>query len=623
MNARRLLAAVLVAVSGFLASIVSESRRLDSPPAEAGSLPGAATPEEMRRAEPAAAGGSPMSSCTDARCVLKRDYRARIDGSGLLMEGAGHWIHLEAARVIQGGVEIACVRGAVTGDSNSVRIDRGVLVEEYRLEETRVEQLFHLPRAPGTGALRVAVAVRSDLTGAVEGPGDFSRGLGFCDPAGRRRLDYYGAVAIDTAGARVEFEPDYENGEIVLEVPETFMAEAAFPLTVDPWVEFGGDPNVSRTSGTSYGASVAVAPDGHPVVAWLESREGVYLRKWDGSAWISLGQSDRLGGVSGPYGSPAVSTLAIKADGEPVVIWSELVAGGFANFEIYAKEWNGSDWVELGGSATGGGISATPLDSNFPSVAVDPQGRILVAWQETNPTIGSADIFLRRWNGREWEEIAGSASAGGIGWTPERSYLPSLALDSRGTPAVAWTELTSTGAQAYFRVLAGSAWVELGRSATDGGVSRLPSPSGFSYTALKDDGTGRPFIAWLSGSSVHLRHWNGSEWEELAGSASGGGISGSVLAYGPPVLAVHPSGVPILAYSAQEDRWSPSEMFVRVYFEGRWVGPRGSGTGGGISATPEDWSDGPSMALDSRGRPVIAWTEWTRTGSDIFLRGWR
>ena len=61
-------------------------------------------------------------------------------------------------------------------------------------------------------------------------------------------------------------------------------------------------------------------------------------------------------------------------------------------------------WESFGGAENGGGISDNPTSSREPSMAVDAEGNIVVAW--SNVTEGSSgfnrDIYVRRWDGNSW-----------------------------------------------------------------------------------------------------------------------------------------------------------------------------------------------------------------------------
>ncbi len=56
---------------------------------------------------------------------------------------------------------------------------------------------------------------------------------------------------------------------------------------------------------------------------------------------------------------------------------------------------DGAGWRELGGSASGGGLSSTSGASRVPTVATDAAGMIHVAWYDDSS--GDNEIYVRRW----------------------------------------------------------------------------------------------------------------------------------------------------------------------------------------------------------------------------------
>ena len=118
----------------------------------------------------------------------------------------------------------------------------------------------------------------------------------------------------------------------------------------------------------------------------------------------------------------------------PVVAWRDDSSG---TWQIYVRRWNGGAWVEMGGSASGGGISNTVGPCYWPSVAIGPDGAPLVAWIDDSS--GSLEVYVRRWNGLAWEEMgAGSAAGSGISGSVDNVYSTSLAVGPDNTPVVAW-----------------------------------------------------------------------------------------------------------------------------------------------------------------------------------------
>ncbi|MBW7959715.1 MAG: hypothetical protein H3C69_09170 [Candidatus Promineofilum sp.] len=175
------------------------------------------------------------------------------------------------------------------------------------------------------------------------------------------------------------------------------------------WEEMGvgsaSGGGISRT-GKAALPSIAIGPDNMPVVAWMDRSNGkqnIYVRRWDGTTWQPLGQtSAMLGGISDTTFQAWDASVAIGPNGLPVVAWINKVSNP-APQEIYVRRWSGSAWEEIGpGSASGGGISQTDRMSTSPAVAVGPDNVPVVAWQEptSDPQLGGElNIYVRRYAG--------------------------------------------------------------------------------------------------------------------------------------------------------------------------------------------------------------------------------
>ncbi|WP_374686457.1 hypothetical protein [Promineifilum sp.] len=222
-------------------------------------------------------------------------------------------------------------------------------------------------------------------------------------------------------------------------------------------------------------------------------------------------------------------------------------------------------WVELGsGSATDGGISRNDVDSYRPTAVIAADGSLFVAWGDWSD--GDAEIYVRRWRNNNWEEVgSGSASGGGVSNTEGDSRQPALAAAPDGSIYLAWAEYTS----------------------------------------------------W--DSEIYVRRWNGSAWVEVgSGSASGSGVSNNLFGSAQPTLAVHPTGVILLAW--QDLGGFDWDVYVRAFVNGRWeeVGS-GSATGEGVSRNSRD-STHPSIVVNSAGRPVVGWTDASDGDTDVYVR---
>jgi hypothetical protein len=381
--------------------------------------------------------------------------------------------------------------------------------------------------------------------------------------------------------------------------------------------------------------------------------------------WFQLGVSADFGGVSNDFGAdsrfPDVATDSAR---NAFIAWQDTRAG---NVEIYARRWNGTIWEEVGGSATGGGISNSPGASERPSVAIDNADNIYVAYEDVGPR--GSEIIVRRWNGSVWEDFGdqpGGSISSDTGSPGGAARLPDLALDPSGNPGVAWMDNRSGEFQIMFRRFNGAAWEQLGGSFPTGGIP----VSGLSLThdgavrpSLAIDSAGNPAVAWINrpvnsnsfsqasfadidSSGVYVKRWNGSDWEGFGhSSVSGGGIfrdqhfrpdavSLGLDLSASPVVAASGSSVGTVRWTGT--RWerdgvvSPGpEPSLTVGPDGNHVATfqtGGNGIGvlrfdgtawrevgdgsasGAISDVPAvEINVNPSIAVDADGNPHVAW----------------
>lgn len=331
------------------------------------------------------------------------------------------------------------------------------------------------------------------------------------------------------------------------------------------------------------------------------------------------------GGISNTPGNSQYPSVAIASDNSVYVAWQVISTG---NLEIYVRTWDGRNWLDVGlGSASGGGISNDAGNSWNPSIAIAPDGTPYVAWQDNNPNNLNDEIFVRVWNGNDWSEVgAGSASGGGISNTPKKSWFPSLAITPNGTPYIAWQDSSSGNFEIYVRAWNGSDWVEVGASsASGGGISNTNGDSKNPSLAIAPDGT--PYVAWEDYSNggdgdIYVRAWKGGSWEEVGtGSASGDGVSNSLGWSENAALAIAPNGTPFLAW----DDWSSgyAQIYVRAWNGVIWseVG-LDSASGEGISKS-SGYAGMPTIGISSTNVPFIAWSN-IKTGEEgeIYVRAW-
>jgi len=383
---------------------------------------------------------------------------------------------------------------------------------------------------------------------------------------------------------------------------------------VSPGSASGG--GISNTSGASQTVSLAAGPNNTLYLAWSDTSSGnaeIYLRRWDGAAWSELGGSAGGGGISNNSGASLWPSVAVGPDGNPWVAWHDETPGAA---EIYVRRWTGTAWEPVGsGSASGGGISNTSGGSQFVDLQIPSNGQAVAVWSDDSA--GNAEIYLRQWNGSAWVALAGSATAGGISNSANRSGRPAVAIDA-GLPTVAWAEAGSVG-EIYLRRYNGSAWVELGNhSASGGGVSNTSGAS--QYATLTYTTAGKPYVAWYDAvggqREIYAATLEGGQWVAAGtGAASGGGVSNTTGESKEPNLVA--SGSPFLVW--QETTATDNEIYVRRLSGASWlVAGSGSATGGGISNNSGE-SLYPEVALTADGRLYVAWEDNSSGNYEVYI----
>jgi hypothetical protein len=166
----------------------------------------------------------------------------------------------------------------------------------------------------------------------------------------------------------------------------------------------------------------------------IATNDEVYLRRWNGDAWVELDGSASGGGVSDTDDYSLWPSLAVGPDNRPVIAWSNSSNEMPQTHQIHTRYWNGVSWKALGlpfgdenGPDDGGAGQA--------SLAVGPDGHPIVAWEQFGDT--DYRVFVSRWNGAAWVQVGSGAATDGISG-PRYAILPSLAVAPNGRPVLAW-----------------------------------------------------------------------------------------------------------------------------------------------------------------------------------------
>lgn len=274
------------------------------------------------------------------------------------------------------------------------------------------------------------------------------------------------------------------------------------------------------------------------------------------------------------------------------------LAGNYISYAYWA--WDLPLWQQPGGKVLD--VETAKVVSQ-PSLAVDKEGNITVAWLEANDIESFNALYVKHWNGNSWVQL-------GEDLRFDKTLLataPSLALDSTGKPILAWSEHTSLASKIYVKRWDSTAWVQVG----DPIGEQASSPS------LALDSKDNPVLAWaesnstFDAASILVTRWDGNDWQSVGAALNAG--FGKV-----PSLRLDAGDKPVVAW----EEWDALNNIYVKRFDGKdWLP-----VGDFLDTAPEPWAKTPSLALDASGNPVVAWSEWDAdmnpTKSLLYLKRW-
>lgn len=267
------------------------------------------------------------------------------------------------------------------------------------------------------------------------------------------------------------------------------------------------EPVHSRPHAWDRSPSLAVAEDGVFWLAWSSAGKAspgesrLYVSRWRNGRWTAP-QAVPLGDVT----NAAEPVLAAGRDGVMWLAWVGFEDGVDA---IFASQWDGSGWSDPRQVSA---VDADPsLYDRQPRLAVGADGHPWLAWVGHQSGIDD-EIYASQWTGTGWTgEQMVSQDDGGL------DVWPTLALDARGQPWVAWKAQVQDGTETRSRIVL-SRW--------DAGEERwtpeaLVSTStdlevDESHPVLVTDRQGALDLVWLAegagGLAVAHARWQDGAW---------------------------------------------------------------------------------------------------------------
>jgi hypothetical protein len=541
-----------------------------------------------------------------------------------------------------------------TSDSFAIRVvddeDRDI-ADASAAVPIRIIPVNDLPTLTVHGAVQVAIGGRAIITATVldaRDPDDPTTAvLYFLETAPLRGSLELSGVALavgdgfsqsDVVAGRLAYthsgslEPA-DSFAVTLGNPgiATRTAAVQCPIAVgtpSPWLDLGGSGSgggVTSKGSSAHAKSGATDGSGGAYVTWVDAYTGtsqIYLLYWDGTAWSSLGGSGDGNGISGTGlpGDPGgvMSGVALDSNSRPYVCW--VTAGAM---HLYVKAWDGSAWVELGGSATGSGLLADPVAVWWPSIMVDASDHPVVAYEVSSGTLNG--IYVQRWDGATWAALGASTTSNGLAPAPDGTGNKDVRL-ARGAASgellVSWLGEKSGHPEMNLSHWDGASWSALGTSLSTSGISNAGVTVARPSTMATSEGV--PTVAWVqvdgTVNHLHVRRWDGSSWAPLGG-ANPLAITASLPAATvvAPALATDAAGRVALAW-VQTDATASTEVYVAGFDAAGWHLLTDANDAAGVSrtATPSDY---PLLTMSGSGRITVAWEESVASDVvEVYLR---
>jgi len=402
--------------------------------------------------------------------------------------------------------------------------------ESYTALPDGIEQCWVInarPRSSGDLVISGRFKTRLSVSSSFDG-------VKLLDGRGRAVCRYGAVTVIDDRGARCRVIPRIADGRITIRIPGDFVAEAAFPILVDPVI--GPEKPICPSFGPAPGNQEAVdiaAGTNQSLAVWQDSRGGasadIFATRMDTSGQVidSIGIS--VCSAAGDQSEPAVAWNGR----EYLVVWSD--RRGPAQHIYAARVMPSGEVIEKQGLC----LSGTTGSQAHPRVAGDLNGW-LVVWQDSR---SSTDVYCCKvYRDGSFSKPMGVATRQDNEETPDVAWNGS-------TFFVVWTDyrnVSSNGSDVYgCRVaqngvrLAGDVVVSSGSSSTVGATGNQRQPAicaraGVFFAAWEDcrvDSSGDIYLTRINSNGGVLNHGGiaistAADAQELPALGSG---TGSVL----------------------------------------------------------------------------------------------
>ncbi|MEW6517212.1 MAG: T9SS type A sorting domain-containing protein [candidate division FCPU426 bacterium] len=288
-------------------------------------------------------------------------------------------------------------------------------------------------------------------------------------------------------------------------------------------------------------------------------------------AWTQLGSSLNINSNQ----SGLRPRIAIY-NNQPYVTWHENNPS-YPATHIYVKQWNGSNWVQVGGALN----FNVATNASYPSIACSGSHQY-VAWIEGSPS----QTYVSGWNGTGWTSGTNlNVNGANTSYTPEIEMLGE-------SPYVTWRESSDV----YMKFYNGTDWQQLGSGAINTKTSAF-------YPRVAFRGT-TPLDLFYEESSLTVKQYTGGNWDFVHGAvnnfSTGLGMGG---------IATSSIGTYVTWFEG-----SPTQILVKVDYGSAW-----EAVGGTLNVDPLYNAYNPRIALVSN-TPYVTWYEYSAIANQVYVK---
>jgi uncharacterized membrane protein len=187
------------------------------------------------------------------------------------------------------------------------------------------------------------------------------------------------------------------------------------------WAFIGGD----ATSGINHDSSLnaelptLVEFNSKLYATWSErapstSRKQIRVATYTGSTWNFVDR-DATTGINFNVDRNAKNPQLVSFNSDLYVVWNELQTLGSTTNRIRVAKYNGNDaspnWSFVDGNSSGGINHDSSKNAENPH-AIKFDSRLYVAWSETHPSSGIAQIRINAYDGNSWRFVDGDEAVG-------------------------------------------------------------------------------------------------------------------------------------------------------------------------------------------------------------------